>query len=98
MKDRYRQFKEWQQGLPNFVNRHEGEVRKCHNCGNEFEGKIIIIIVLFFIFNVYDIEYDANIIEGYIYILSIAAVVTVVALVVTHRINKRTYRKNKEHA
>ena len=34
----YRRFCRWQQAEPHYVNRHEGEVQHCHNCGNEFEG------------------------------------------------------------
>ena len=38
LKQYYRRFCRWQQEEPHFVNRHEGEVQHCHNCGNEFEG------------------------------------------------------------
>ena len=29
-------FRRWQQAQPHYVNRHEGEVQHCHNCGTEF--------------------------------------------------------------
>ena len=32
----YHRFCRWQQAEPHYVNRHEGEVRHCHNCGTEF--------------------------------------------------------------
>ena len=32
----YHRFCRWQQALPHYVNRHEGEVRHCKNCGTEF--------------------------------------------------------------
>lgn len=32
----YHRFCHWQQAEPRYVNRHEGEVRHCHNCGTEF--------------------------------------------------------------
>jgi len=32
----YHRFCRWQQAEPRYVNRHEGEVRYCHNCGTEF--------------------------------------------------------------
>lgn len=32
----YHRFCRWQQAEPRYVNRHEGEVRHCHNCGTEF--------------------------------------------------------------
>lgn len=32
----YHRFCRWQQAEPCYVNRHEGEVRHCHNCGTEF--------------------------------------------------------------
>lgn len=32
----YHRFCQWQQAEPHFVNRHEGEVQHCHNCGTEF--------------------------------------------------------------
>ena len=32
----YHRFCRWQQALPHYVNRHEGEVRHCNNCGTEF--------------------------------------------------------------
>ena len=34
----YHRFCSWQLAKPHYVNRHEGEVQHCHNCGNEFEG------------------------------------------------------------
>ena len=34
----YRRFCRWQQAVPHYENRHEGEVQHCHNCGNEFNG------------------------------------------------------------
>ena len=36
LKQYYRRFSRWQQTLPHYVNRHEGEVQHCHNCGTEF--------------------------------------------------------------
>ena len=38
LKRYYRRFCRWQQAAPHYENRHEGEVRQCHNCGNEFVG------------------------------------------------------------
>ena len=32
----YRRFRRWQQEEPHYVNRHEGEMQHCHNCGIEF--------------------------------------------------------------
>lgn len=32
----YQRFREWQQAAPHYVNRHEGAVQRCHNCGTEF--------------------------------------------------------------
>ena len=32
----YQRFRDWQQEAPHYVNRHEGEVQRCHNCGTEF--------------------------------------------------------------
>ena len=32
----YHRFCRWQHEVPRYVNRHEGEVRHCHNCGTEF--------------------------------------------------------------
>ena len=34
----YQRFREWQQAAPHYVNRHEGVVQRCHNCGTEFAG------------------------------------------------------------
>jgi hypothetical protein len=36
--DNYHRFCRWQQAVPHYVNRHEGEVQHCHNCGKEFDG------------------------------------------------------------
>ena len=38
IREYYRRFCRWQQAEPHFVNRHEGEVQHCHNCGNDFDG------------------------------------------------------------
>lgn len=38
IREYYRRFRRWQQALPQYANRHEGEVQHCHNCGNEFDG------------------------------------------------------------
>ena len=38
LKRHYRHYSRWQQTAPHYENRHEGEVRQCHNCGNEFVG------------------------------------------------------------
>ncbi len=32
----YRRFCRWQHALPQYVNRHEGESVRCHNCGTEY--------------------------------------------------------------
>jgi len=32
----YHRFCRWQQAEPRYVNRHEGEIWHCHNCGTEF--------------------------------------------------------------
>ena len=34
----YHRFCRWQEAVPHYANRHEGEVQHCHNCDNEFEG------------------------------------------------------------
>ena len=36
LKAYYRRFCRWQQAEPHYVNRHEGSVQHCHNCGTEF--------------------------------------------------------------
>jgi len=36
IKEYYRRFRRWQQSGPHYVNRHEGSVQHCHNCGTEF--------------------------------------------------------------
>ena len=38
LKQYYHRFRHWQQASPHYANRHEGLVRQCHNCGNEFVG------------------------------------------------------------
>ena len=38
IKEYYRRFCRWQQAIPHYANRHEGEVQHCHNCNNDFEG------------------------------------------------------------
>ena len=38
VKQYYHRFCRWQQEEPHYVNRHEGRVQHCHNCGHEFEG------------------------------------------------------------
>ena len=38
LKDYYQRFCYWQQTVPHYANRHEGEVQHCHNCDNEFSG------------------------------------------------------------
>lgn len=37
-KKHYLRFCHWQQAMPHYANRNEGEVKQCHNCGNEFVG------------------------------------------------------------
>ena len=34
----YHRFCHWQQAVPHYASRREGEVQHCHNCDNEFEG------------------------------------------------------------
>ena len=36
IKQYYRRFRRWQQEEPHYVNRHEGSVQHCCNCGTEF--------------------------------------------------------------
>lgn len=36
LKRYYHRFARWQQAVPHFANRHEGDVRRCNNCGTEF--------------------------------------------------------------
>jgi hypothetical protein len=36
LKQYYRRFCRWQQEVPHYVNRHEGSVQHCCNCGTEF--------------------------------------------------------------
>ena len=38
LQQRYSSFRKWQQASPHYASRHEGAVRQCHNCGNEFVG------------------------------------------------------------
>ena len=38
LKQYYRRFCRWQQEEPHYVNRHEGSVQHCCNCGTEFAG------------------------------------------------------------
>ena len=38
LKDYYQRFCHWQQTVPHYANRHEGEVQHCHNCDNDFSG------------------------------------------------------------
>ena len=38
IREYYSRFRRWQQAEPHYVNRHEGEVQHCHNCGTEFAG------------------------------------------------------------
>ena len=38
LKDYYQRFCYWQQTVPHYANRHEGEVQHCHNCDNDFSG------------------------------------------------------------
>lgn len=33
-----RRFFRWQQAVPHYACRHEGEVQHCHNCGRDFDG------------------------------------------------------------
>ena len=34
----YRRFCRWQQAVPHYENRHEGEVQHCHNCDTDYSG------------------------------------------------------------
>lgn len=34
----YDRFHKWQQDTPHFVNRHQGTMQHCHNCGTEYDG------------------------------------------------------------
>ena len=45
IREYYRRFCRWQQEKPHFVNRHEGKVQHCHNCGNDFDGNFCPICV-----------------------------------------------------
>ena len=38
LKEYYQRFCQWQQAVPHYANRHEGEVQHCHNCDNDFSG------------------------------------------------------------
>ena len=38
LKEYYQRFCHWQQTVPHYANRHEGEVQHCHNCDNDFSG------------------------------------------------------------
>ena len=41
VKQYYHRFCRWQQEEPHYVNRHEGSVQHCHNCGTEFAGNFL---------------------------------------------------------
>ena len=34
----FQRFCHWQQTVPHYANRHEGEVQHCHNCDSDFSG------------------------------------------------------------
>ena len=34
----YHRFCRWQQAVPHYANRHDGEVQHCYNCDNDFSG------------------------------------------------------------
>ena len=38
IREYYHRFRQWQQAVPHYANRHEGEVQHCHNCDHEYEG------------------------------------------------------------
>ena len=38
LRNYYHRFCRWQQAVPHYANRHEGEVQHCHNCDNDFSG------------------------------------------------------------
>ena len=38
LKEYYQRFCHWQQTVPHYANRHEGEVQHCHNCNSDFSG------------------------------------------------------------
>lgn len=38
LKEYYHRFCHWQQTVPHYANRHEGEMRHCHNCDSDFSG------------------------------------------------------------
>ena len=38
LKEYYQRFCQWQQTVPHYANRHEGEVLHCHNCDSDFSG------------------------------------------------------------
>ena len=38
LKEYYQRFCQWQQAVPHYANRHEGEVQHCYNCDNDFSG------------------------------------------------------------
>ena len=38
LKEYYQRFCHWQQTVPHYANRHEGEVQHCHNCDSDFSG------------------------------------------------------------
>ena len=38
LRNYYHRFCRWQQAVPHYANRHEGEVQHCYNCDNDFSG------------------------------------------------------------
>ncbi len=38
LKENYQRFCHWQQAVPHYANRHDGEVQHCYNCDNDFSG------------------------------------------------------------
>lgn len=38
LRNYYHRFCRWQQAVPHYANRHDGEVQHCYNCDNDFSG------------------------------------------------------------
>ena len=38
LRNYYHRFCRWQQAVPHYANRHEGDVQHCYNCDNDFSG------------------------------------------------------------
>lgn len=38
LRNYFHRFCRWQQAVPHYANRHEGEVQHCYNCDNDFSG------------------------------------------------------------